>query len=83
MTVFYDELRQRYIKILDAEPICGSGNPTGNSHLVWMLNELSSDKMSETKKHRCLGYIQGCMVCKGLITVNEERDLTRGIFNGK
>ena len=83
MVEFYDDLRDRYKQILNTEPICNSEKPTENSHLVWMLNELSSPDMSETKKHRWLGYIQGCMTCKGLIVVDDERNFTRGIFNGK
>lgn len=29
-----------------------------------------------------IGYVQGCMVAKGMLNVNEERDRTRPIFNG-
>lgn len=80
---FYNELRERYFSILDVEAHNNPNDPTSNEHLAWMLLELGSSEMSETKKHRWLGYIQGCMVMKNLITVQEERDLTRGIFNGK
>lgn len=80
---FYDDLRTRYINLLDVEPICNPEKPTEPSHLVWMLMELTSSTMTETKKHRWLGYIQGVMTSKGLITVQAERDLTRDIFNGK
>lgn len=75
-----DEIIDRYIKLLDANPICDSNNPTENSHLVWMLLEIKSGDIQHTKAHRWLGYIQGIMVSKGLITVNEERDKTRAIL---
>lgn len=80
---FYNELRQRYLRVLNVRAVNNENNPTSSSHLVWMLLQLGSDEMSETKKHRWLGYIQGCMVMKNFITVQEERDLTRGVFNGK
>lgn len=80
---FYPELRQRYYDILNTTPEANSELPTADSHLAWMLTELSKDDMSETKKHRWLGYIQGCMTMKGYLVVNEERDATRAIFNGK
>lgn len=53
-------------------------------HLMWMLCELLENRdQSETKKHRWLGFIQGVMICKGYLTVTEERELTRPILNGK
>jgi len=39
--------------------------------------------MSETKKHRWLGFIQGCMIKDGFIKLTEERERTRPILNGK
>ncbi|AQW88983.1 hypothetical protein FDH34_gp462 [Serratia phage BF] len=80
---FYEDLRFRYIEVLDCQAYCNPDEPTSNKHLVWMLLELSNPNMSETKKHRWLGYIQGCMVSKGLINVQEERELTRDVFQGK
>lgn len=80
---FYNELRERYLRILNVHAENDPSDPTSNVHLAWMLVELGSDNMSETKKHRWLGYIQGCMTCDELIEVQEERDLTRSIFNGK
>lgn len=80
---FYNDLRQRYYEMLDTVPNANSDLPTEDSHLAWMLTELSSDEMSETKKHRWLGYIQGCMTMKGYLVVNEERDATRPVFKGK
>lgn len=80
---FFNELRQRYFDLLNCTPIENAEEPLTDNHLAWMLTELSSDAMSETKKHRWLGYIQGCMAFRGLLTVNEERDSTRKMFNGK
>lgn len=80
---FYPDLRQRYFDLLNTTPIENPSEPLTDSHLAWMLTELSSTEMSETKKHRWLGYIQGCMAFRGFITVNEERDVTREVFKGK
>ena len=87
--MFYPELIGRYCGIVlarypRAEPHCQPDYPTSAPHLLWMLNELqTSSTMSLTKKHRWLGYIQGILVSNGWITVQEERDLTRDIFNGE
>lgn len=80
---FYDDLRQRYFDLLNCTPIENPNEPLNDTHLAWMLTKLSDDTMSETKKHRWLGYIQGCMAYRGFITVNEERDNTREVFKGK
>lgn len=84
MSNVFDPIIERYVSILKVDAKCDPDNPTLSHHLVWMLIEIkNSTTMSETKKHRWLGYVQGCMVFKGLITVDNERELTRGIFNGK
>ena len=80
---FYPELRQRYFDLLNCAPIENSNEALTDSHLAWMLTELSNPDMSETKKHRWLGYIQGVMATKTHIVVNDERDATRDVFKGK
>lgn len=80
---FYPELRQRYYDLLNVDPVENPETPFNDSHLAWMLTELSKTTMSETKKHRWLGYIQGVMATKSHIVVNEERDATRDVFKGK
>lgn len=80
---FYNELRQRYLDILGTKAVCNPEHPTSHHHLAWMLTAMGSDEMSETKKHRWLGYIQGCMVSQNLINVEDERNSTRSVFNGK
>lgn len=52
-------------------------------HLIWMLNEIqSSESMSFSKKHRWLGYVQGIMIANDIMSVDEERNFTRGLFLG-
>lgn len=63
------------------EPIFG--DETNVKHLLWMLQEIETNKdQSLTKKHRWLGFIQGVVIAKGWATVSEERDATRSLFNG-
>lgn len=90
--MFYPEICDRYSNILlDAaldlkkrERSEGGLKETTIPHLLWMLTELqTSTSMSETKRHRWLGYVQGVMVMRGFITVDEERESTRSIFRGK
>lgn len=56
---------------------------SSNEHLLWMLNEIISDNMSDTKANRWLGYVQGVLYMSGVIDVDTERNETRDIFNGK
>ena len=71
-----------WYSVLEIKPL--EGDETNDIHLLWMLNQLLSNKsQSETKKHRWLGYIQGIMTVKGYINVLEERELTRNIFKGE
>ncbi len=80
-------LTKDYIDILESYGYVQNNIPEGStepSHLLWMLYELRVNKdMSETKKHRWLGFIQGCMIKDGFIKLTEERERTRPILNGK
>jgi hypothetical protein len=54
---------------------------TDIGHLLWMIEQINTnDMMSVDKVARWMGFIQGVMVMRGFITVDEERDRTRGIF---
>lgn len=60
------------------------GSYTSISHLKWMLSQIFKGKLSSnTKEHRWLGYVQGVLVVRGVLNVDEERDKTRKIFNGE
>lgn len=62
------------------------GDPTNPEHLLWMCNHciprIRDDGMgyAVSKYSRWLGYIQGCLISRGLTTVEEERDRTRPWF---
>ena len=56
---------------------------TDVNHLLWMLYELNTNtEMSLTKKHRWLGFIQGCLIKDGIIDLKAERNRTRDILKG-
>lgn len=58
-----------------------SQDKTSNMHLCWMLQCIATMQVNDPKAHRWLGFVQGVMVCKGLIDVDQERELTRIIFS--
>ena len=61
-----------------------ASEPTAVAHLLWMLKQIIDGNLSsDTKEHRWLGYVQGVLVSRSLLSVSEERDRTRGIFNGE
>ena len=83
---------ERYEKILiDAafSPQCNDELPMSGGHLLWMcqhcLDNISDDISDDDlfKYSRWLGYVQGIMATKNLLTVREERDITRPWFRGK
>lgn len=58
--------------------------PTAGPHLLWMLRQIIDGNLSsETKENRWLGFVQGVMVARNLLDVEEERNRTREIFNGE
>lgn len=82
-----DKYRQDCINLLPPNSVIvveqKPGEETHPIHLIWMLQQIASDQtMSQTKRHRWLGYIQGILVSKGAFTVEEEREYTRPMFNG-
>jgi retron-type reverse transcriptase len=76
-----------YIELLENSGHKPMNIPEGSTeieHLLWMLHELNNNsQMSDTKKHRWLGFIQGCLIKDDLIDLSHERSRTRPILNGK
>jgi len=81
----------RYVEMLTAAgatPVNATqiegGDTTSLNHLLWMCLELArnvfEDDMPVDKYSRWLGFIQGCLICKGLTTVETERNITRPWF---
>lgn len=55
----------------------------GNYNLLFLLNVIKQEHMDSVEANRLLGFIQGILVCKGLLDVEQERNRTRKIFNGE
>ena len=68
-----------------APPLAPADAPaeTALPHLVWMcdaaLASLDADPID--KGSRWLGYVQGVLVMRGLVTVGAERDFSRPLFH--
>tara|TARA_R110000851_G_scaffold95331_1_gene207144 strand:- start:60 stop:332 length:273 start_codon:yes stop_codon:yes gene_type:complete len=84
----YQIVANRYLGLLNSlgySP-CNMANTDyfHRSHLSWMLLQVRDDQgQSETKKHRWLGFVQGVLCQQGILSVEEERELTRCIFKGE
>jgi hypothetical protein len=60
----------------------GDGSETSFENLRWMVDRcLSDETMPLDKVSRWVGFIQGVLATKGLLSVAEERDRTRPIFH--
>ena len=58
------------------------GNETDDVHLLWMIQQIqTSENMSLTKCSRWIGFIQSVLVSKGYTTVEEGKEITRGMYN--
>lgn len=83
-----DLLLERYEGIIEAAigsslPEMASPEGTDLRHLHWMCSQMRSrmDSVPVDKASRWLGFIQGCLVMHGLISVEMERDFSRPIFH--
>ncbi|MCY9861397.1 hypothetical protein OTK49_02550 [Vibrio coralliirubri] len=51
-------------------------------NLYAILRHVHGSLLTDMTANFWIGYVQGCMVVKGMLNVNEERERTRSIFNG-
>lgn len=79
---------RRYEDLLKSKgviSVCSNEKPTELPHLFWMcetmVNNLKDDDYPLDKASRWLGYVQGCLVMKGMLNVDEERDFSRPLFS--
>lgn len=73
-----DEVLAIYRQMLKGLPKRDLSDPLSDGHLLWMLDEIPT--LEETKQHRWLGFIQGVVTARGLATVQQQADATRGKF---
>jgi len=82
------ELFQRYKAIIlkcdpDSDPY--QDDPRlSMENLAWMCTEAIScaAALPDDKASRWLGFVQGCLAMRGLIDVDEEREISRPLFHG-
>ena len=43
-------------------------------HIHWMCREILEKKMTNSKQHRWLGFIQGVLYSEGLFTIDEMKE---------
>lgn len=79
-----EKMFDRYLKMLEDSPGFGlSRHPSmSRDHLIWMC-ETAIDKIDTwpvDKLNRWLGFVQGIMCVQHIITVEEEREVSRPVF---
>lgn len=81
------EVRRAFIQVIDflGGKLMGrtfGKDKTSDTHLKWMLGEclLNIRTMPIDKMGRWVGFVQGVLVCEGILDVDDERDRTRPIF---
>ncbi len=84
--VYYIQLlEEKKVRPIDHTEIT-NGDPTSLEHLLWMLYEIINNIRDDghgyptSKYSRWLGYVQGCLICHKVTTVEQERNRTRGWF---
>lgn len=85
---YRDLLLERKVRPVNHTEKSG-GDTTSPEHLLWMVEHCiprvrdDGRGMSIDKYSRWLGYIQGCLICRGWTTVETERNRTRPWFTSK
>lgn len=83
-TLIHNDILNRYDNMIEEFTILQQPVPgTDQRHLRWMLHEMLEGKITGTKAHRWLAFIQGVLIMKGYTTVTAERNFTRPYFTGK
>ena len=80
----YSDISKRYISLLEKKE--GEfqivRENIGKEHIIKMLSQIVKNKeMSLDKKARWFGFIQGVLFVNNIISVKEERNLTRPLFH--
>lgn len=75
----YTEMMDKYYPSVKAErdEELHSGIPS-KQHIRWMLKQIP--KLSPTRAHRWLGFVQCALVHWGITSIDAEREATRGMF---
>lgn len=77
------EVVSHLLTILKRHQCYKTKKKTGITHLIWMCEELLKRGIADfppDKSGRWIGFVQGCMACRGLLNVDAERDRTRPLY---
>ena len=72
----------RYLTVLEANKL-EDGDETSAANLAWMCRTAIEGNMTLPldKLSRWLGFVQGVMAVRGMISVEGERDFSRPLFH--
>lgn len=74
-----DKLAHRYLEIIEKNDT----NFEHKEHLVRMLKSIlvNADKLPSDKLNRWIGFVQGILFAQNMISIDEEREITRPWFH--
>jgi hypothetical protein len=75
------QLFQRYKSIIEEKYPEEDGDETSLNHLKWMCDHVLNSDMPIDKMSRWLGFVQGLLTAKKIISVEEERNFSRPLFH--
>jgi hypothetical protein len=68
MVVIRDSMETQYVA-------CRSETGTGMPHYLWMLRGITNGYIQHEKAHRWLGYVQGALVSRNIVSLNDMKQL--------
>lgn len=76
------ELAKALIEQLDWSPIVLDTiqEGCGQDHLLRILTQIADGEVSGAKAHRFIGWAQGVLCMKGLLSLDSARDLNRNVI---
>ena len=77
-------LAKAILKDLDWTPLNPDTHVKGcdQDHLYRILTQILDGKVVGNKAHRFIGWAQGVMCMKGILSLEHARDLNREVING-
>lgn len=75
-------LFRRYLALLGDEPLA-EGDETSPANLAWMCREAlaGAETLPVDKLSRWLGFVQGVLAARAIISVADEREVSRPLFH--
>jgi hypothetical protein len=76
------ELAEAILKVADWNKFRFDTDIEGrsNEHLQSLLKEIIAGKTTGAKAHRYIGWVQGVLCMKGIMSLNEAKNLNRNVI---